>query len=405
MGRVTQHSFSNWSGSVSFTPHEIVHPADEDEVVDRVRRAAEEGTRIRPVGTGHSSSKIMVTPDTLMSLDHLTGVTDHDTDVLRAKVLPGTGLEDLGEQLAEHGLAMENLGDVDYQAIAGAVGTGTHGTGERMGNLSSTLVGGRLVTGTGEVVPFGEDAGADADDDLLRAVQVSLGALGVLTSLTLRVLPAYDLHRRNWKTPIGWALEHFDELAAINRHLDVYWYPRSDIAQVRTMNPPGEEPDLTPPGELHREETGHSYDIITNQREIVFEEIEYMLPRDVALEVFEQVRRRVLDRHRKEVAWRVLLRTVAADRSMLSPFYERETMTIALLHNTSLPYADYFFDIEPILLEAGGRPHWGKKHTGTRAHLEPMYPEWDAFARLRAQLDPRGVFASEDLDELLGPVG
>lgn len=397
-------SFENWSGSVSFTPHETVHPADEAEVVERVRRAAEEGTGIRPVGSGHSSSRIMVTPDTLMSLDRLTGVTDHDTEARRAKVLPGTGLEDLGDQLAEHGLAMENLGDVDYQAIAGAIGTGTHGTGEHLGNLSSTLVGGRLVTGTGEVLPFGEDAGADADDDLLRAVQVSLGALGVLTSLTLRLVPAYDLHRRNWKTPIDWALEHFDELSAVNRHLDVYWYPRSDIAQVRTMNPPGEEPGLVPPGELHREETGPGHHIITNQREIVFEEIEYMLPREVALEVFGQVRRRVLERHREQVAWRVLLRTVAADRSMLSPFYERDTMTIALLHNTSLPYEEYFFDIEPILLEAGGRPHWGKKHTCTHEDLAPMYSEWDAFARWRAELDPHGVFASDDLDRLLGPV-
>ena len=397
--------FRNWSGSVSFTPAETVHPADEDEVVARVQLAAEEGTRIRPVGSGHSSTPIMVTDATLMSLEQMTGITTYDTDARRAQVLPGTGLEDLGAALAGHGLAMENLGDVDYQAIAGAVGTGTHGTGERLGNLSSTLVGGRLVTGTGAVLTFGEDSRAGEDDDLLRAVQVSLGALGVLTSLTLRLLPAYDLHRRNWKTPLAWTLEHFDELSAANRHLDVYWYPRSDIAQVRTMNLPGEEPDLVPPGELHRDETGPSYQIITNNREIVFEEIEYMLPREVGLEVFGQVRRRVLDRHRADVAWRVLLRTVAADRSMLSPFQGRETMTIALLHNTSLPYEDYFFDIEPMLLEAGGRPHWGKKHTRSHEHLRLMYPHWDDFARLRAQLDPHGTFSSPDLDRLLGPVG
>lgn len=149
------------------------------------------------MGSGHSSTPVVATDDMLVSLERLRGVVCHDVGSGLATVLPGIGLSDLGAELADVGLAMENLGDVDYQAIAGAIGTGTHGTGETLGNLSSTLVGGRLVTGSAEVVLFGVDAGEVGESDLTRAAQVSLGALGVLTSLTLRVRPAYHLHRRN----------------------------------------------------------------------------------------------------------------------------------------------------------------------------------------------------------------
>ena len=162
------HEYVNWSGSMRFTPAEIAEPKDEQEVVETVRRAAGDGRTVRPVGSGHSSMPIFATDDVLMSLEHLAGLVDHDADAGLARVLPGTGLARTGELLAEAGLAMENLGDVDYQAIAGAISTGTHGTGVTLGNLSQTMVGGRLVTGSGEVVAFGVDA-TEEDPDLVRA--------------------------------------------------------------------------------------------------------------------------------------------------------------------------------------------------------------------------------------------
>lgn len=403
-------SFTNWSGSLSCTPRRWIRASTVDEVAGAVQRAADEGLTLRPLGSGHSSMPLMTTQDVLLSVDDMRGVTSADPDAGLARVLPGTGLAELGAELARHGLAMENLGDVDYQSIAGAIGTGTHGTGARLGNLSSTLAGGTMVTGTGEVRPFGVDAPAapgaggppDDDDDVVRAAGVAMGSLGVLTELTLRVLPAYDLHRTNWMTHIDWVLENLDQLIEENRHVDFYWYPRSDLAQVRILNRPGEEPDLLPPGELLTDETGPSFEILPNHRDLYFDEMEYMLPLEVGPYAFREARERIKKRHRQYVGWRVLVRTVAPDTAMLSPSYRRPTMTIALLQNASLPYEPYFRDMEPLMLAHGGRPHWGKKHTRTAEHLAGLYPEWDQFAGIRERFDPGGTLLNDHLRELLG---
>ena len=415
----TAETFSNWSGSLTATPRRRIRASTSDEVVRAVREAAADGLTLRPLGSGHSSMPVMTTDDVMLSVDDMRGVVSADPEAGLARVLPGTGLADLGAELAEHGLGMENLGDVDYQSIAGAIGTGTHGTGVELGNLSSTLAGGTLVTGTGEEVPFGVDAlggdrtsgGADGagnryegsdDDELTRAIQVSLGSLGIFTSLTLRVLPAYDLHRTNWMTHIDWVLDNLDQLMAENRHVDFYWYPRSDLAQVRILNPPGQEPNLLPPGELVKEETGPSYEILPNHRDLYFDEMEYMLPLEVGPYAFREARKRIKERHRQYVGWRVLVRTVAPDTAMLSPSYRRPTMTIALLQNASLPYEPYFRDMEQLFRAHGGRPHWGKKHTMGAAELSELYPGWGAFGRIRERFDPDGGRMSEHLRDLLG---
>lgn len=395
--------FANWSGSITFTADRLVHPRSEEEVAAVVRRAAERGELVRPVGSGHSSTPLVATDDVLVGLDGLAGLYAHDPARSLATVGPGTGLAALGRELLGVGLGLENFGDVDYQSIAGALGTGTHGTGERLGNLSSTLVGGRLVTGTGKVVPFGVDAGEPEDSELVRAAQVSLGALGIWTSLTLRVVPAYELHRMNWMTHTDWVLENFDELSARYRHVDFYWYPRSDEAQVRVLDEPGRLEGLRVDGFLKKEERGHSFEILPNFRDLRFDEMEYMLPRETGLEVFRQVRQRVMERHRRTVAWRVLVRTVAPDTAMLSNTHHRDTMTIALLQNAGLPHEGYFSDMETVFLAHGGRPHWGKKHTRTAEHLRPMYPEWDRFIELRRELDPQDVLLNDYLRELLDP--
>ncbi|AGF72057.1 D-arabinono-1,4-lactone oxidase [Corynebacterium halotolerans] len=394
--------FVNWSGSIRFTPSDRAQPKNTREVTRLVTGARKASRTLRPVGSGHSSQPVFNTGDTLVSLDSMNGVADADPEKHRARVLPGTGLHQLGRQLAKHGLAMENLGDVDYQTIAGAIGTATHGTGIALGNLSSTLIGGRLVNGLGEEVAFGVDAGEDREHDLLRAAQVSLGSLGILTSLTLRLEESYELHRQNWITHIDWVLENFAELIETNRSVDFYWYPRSDLAQVRMLNKPGEEPDLVPEGRLKEDRTGPSYEIIPNDRHLHFEEMEYMLPLDTQLEAFRQVRERVKTRHRATVGWRVLVRTIAPDRAMLSNAQTRPTMTIALLQNNTLAFQQYFDDLEPLFRRFGGRPHWGKKHSLKGAEL---YLEWGTFQRIRREMDPGGVFMNDYLRELFAETG
>lgn len=393
--------FRNWSGSLEFSHRDLQRPRSERSLRAIVDRARAAGRTVRPVGSGHSSTPLVRTDDVLVDFSRMNGMQAHDSERMTASMLPGTSIDEAGELLAARGMAMENLGDVAYQTIAGAIGTGTHGTGRYLGNLSSNLVGGRLVTGLGEVMPFGIDAGTDGTDDLTRAVQVSLGSLGMLSSLTLGVLPHYDVLRRNVIAPTDWTIDNFDELSSRHRHLDFYWYPRRDEVKLRFMDKADEAPPLEAPIREHKaRDVGASHHIITNARELRFEEMEYMFPLDRGMEVFREVRRRVMDRHRHYVGWRILVRTVAPDDAMLSNCNGTETMTIALLQNSQLDYDSYFADLEPLFLDFGGRPHWGKKHSQTAATLRGMYPEWDAFHSIRRRLDPEEVLMNDYLRTL-----
>ena len=399
-------AFVNWSGSLSFTPGKRAEPNDEDEVRRLVLHARESGTTLRPLGSGHSSSPLVRTDGVLLSLDRMSGVIGQDGD--RATVWAGTKLAELGEGLYDAGLAMENLGDVDYQSIAGATATGTHGTGLCFGNLSTQVAGVRLVTGTGETL----DVSAEQNPELLPAARLSLGALGVVTQVTLDVQPRYQLHRRAWCAHVDWALDHLAELQHTNRNIDFYWYPRSDLAQIRTMNRTDEPPDertwsprrvagSVPWAELREIQVGPTHRAIPQARDLRFEEIEYMLPSEAFAACFAEVRRRIKERHRRHAGWRVLVRSIAADDIWLSNAYGRPTTTIACLQNTTLPYEEYFQDMEAVFRQYGGRPHWGKKHWLTARELRPLYPRWDDFRAVRRRLDPDGVFLTPDLARLL----
>jgi FAD/FMN-containing dehydrogenase len=387
----------NWSGSLSFTPGELVDLMDETQAAELIARARETGRTLRPVGSGHSSSPLVRTDDTLVSVDRLTGIIDHDDQTHQVTVGAGTTLKDLGDALLSAGLAMDNLGDVDYQTIAGATATGTHGTGPRFGNLSTQVTAARLVAGTGETL----DISAEQHPELFPAVRLSLGALGIITRLTLDVQPHFETERRAWCAPLDWTLEHRQELQNRHRNADFYWYPRSDLTQIRVLDRRDEVPEPLWTGPLRDQDAGSLHHQLPQDRDLRFEEIEYMLPSEAFDDCFAEIRRRILDRHRVGVAWRVLVRTIAADDIHLSNANGRATTTIACLQNNSLPYEEYFADMESVFLDHGGRPHWGKKHTLTAKELADLYPDWETFRQIRRRLDPDGVMLSPDLARLL----
>lgn len=389
--------WSNWSGSLRFLPDRIEHPADEAAVARIVAGAHRDGRTVRAVGAGHSSSALVETQEVLVSLDKHQGIVSHDAEAREATLRAGMTLHDASEALLDGGLAMPNLGDVDVQTVVGAVGTGTHGSGMKLQNLASPLVGGTLVTGTGEVRNFS----IEKDGDLLRAIRVSLGALGVLTEMRLRLVPAFRLRRQERCGRVDDLMPRLDELARRHRNVDFYWYPRSDEAKLRVHDVEGSATEEVDFGVPVVDRTDWSGRILPRTRDLKFDEMEYALPYDEGPACFEQVRRRVKARHRKEVGWRILYRFVAADDAYLSPHHGRDSVTISLHHNAGLPFWDYFHDIEPIFREHGGRPHWGKKHTMTARELRPLYPEWDRFQRERKRLDPDGIFLNAHLRGLL----
>jgi FAD/FMN-containing dehydrogenase len=393
-----QESFSNWSGSLSFTPASIVRPESEADLVAVVRRAAEEGQTVRVVGAGHSSMPLVQTEGVLVSLEHFKGLVAHDRQAGRATIRTGMNLGEAGRTFLDVGLAMHNLGDVDMQMVVGAVGTGTHGTGKRLPILSAPLTAVRMVTASGDIVEWS----TDKDPEMLQAARVSLGVLGIFTEITLNLLPAFRLHRTEWCTHIDDCLANLDELVDKNRNFDFYWYPRSDEARIRIMNPPGEGIQTLAYARQVEALDGWSAEVIAKKRHLKFDEMEYAIPAHAAVACFQDVRRRIKQKHRKTIGWRLLYRTVAADDAFLSSSYKKDTVSISLHHNAGMPFWDYFKDIEPIFRAYGGAPHWGKKHTLSAKALEPLYPRWGRFLEIRRQLDPDGLFLNEFLRRTLG---
>lgn len=389
--------WSNWSGSLKFTPGRTEFPDSEDALVRLVSEAAAEGKKIRPVAAGHSSTPIMETKDILVSTRNLTDVLDYDTEGCEATIGSGMSLHDAETTFLSEGLAMPNLGDVDVQTVVGAISGATHGTGKRLQNLSSLLIGGRLVTAAGEVKQFS----LEDDPEFTRAAQVSLGTLGIFTALRLRLAPAFRLHRQEWCAYTKDCLEHLNELIEGNRNFDFYWYPRSDVVKLRTLNLPGEDMEI-PFARRVIDMIGWSNEVLPKERTLKFDEMEYFIPAQYGPECFQEIRDRIKEKHRKTVGWRVFYRTIAPDDAFLSTAHGRETVSIAILQNNTLPYWDYFKDIEQIFRKYEGRPHWAKKHTLTARELRPLYPRWDDFLKIRKDLDPDGMFLNDYLRELLG---
>ena len=387
--------WTNWSGSVRCTPTEVVHPRSESEVVDVVRRAAAYGERVRVVGSGHSFTPLAKTEGVLVALDRVHGLLEADRDGLSARARGGTTIADLGEPLREAGLALENQGDIDAQTIAGAIGTGTHGTGPAFGSLSTQVESVRLVTASGDVI----DCDRAAAPELFGAVRLSLGCLGVITEVELRVVPAYRLHQKTWRTHFDEGMASLESLVGKYRHLEFFWWPQRDRIEFKALDRTEAPPDELP--ELPWERIDHSHRIFPTVRDAKFNEIEYAIPAELGPECFRRVRERIRAKHR-DLLWPVEYRTVRADDVYLSPMFGRDSVTISVHQDAGLPFRDLFRDIESILREADGRPHWGKLHSLGARELAPLFPRWEAFQGVRRELDPNGRFMSEYLERVLG---
>ena len=387
--------WSNWSGSVSSRPRRIERPRTEAEVQEIVQAARRDGLDVRVVGTGHSFMPIAATNGVLLSLDELSGLESHSLERREATVFGGTKLKRAGELLLERGLAMENLGDIDVQSIAGAIGTGTHGTGPTFGNIPTQVKAMRIVTADGGVLRVS----AEDDPEVFRAARVSMGTLGITTAVELRLKSAFLLHERTWRMPFDDVMAQLEELVANNEHFEFFWYPGLDVAECKSLNETTQQPESVEG--IEGERIGWSANIIPSVREMKFNEMEYSVPADAGPECVKLIRARLAETH-PNVRWPIEYRTLAADDAFLSTAFDRATVTISLHEDARRPFAEFFADIESIFSDHGGRPHWGKIHTRTRDELRGLYPMWDRFAGVRARLDPEGRFLNGYLRTLFG---
>jgi FAD-linked oxidoreductase len=426
--------WSNWSGSVQSRPAEYRSPTDEAAIITLIDEARLRGVNLRVVGAGHSFTPLVATDGMLISLDQVAGLESFDQQQLLATVRAGTRIKALGEILHANGVAQENLGDIDVQSIAGALATGTHGTGITFGSLATQIAKLRLVTAGGEVLECSEEH----NREIFKAAQVSLGALGIVSSVTLRVVPSFRLHYTWQPGRLADLLPNLVAERERNRNFEFYWVPHTDAVLLKRMNitdAPADRrsimrelndlllengafwvlcelgrrmPKLTPRlagviGSLigSGQATNDSHKIYATTRLVRFNEMEYSLPAEQLGDTLAEIQRTVA-RERIEVLFPLECRYVRGDNIPLSPAYGRDSCYIAVHQYRGMPYRGYFATIEAIFRRRGGRPHWGKIHTRTSRELQELYPEWDRFMAARRALDPEGRFLNAYLQQLFG---
>jgi L-gulonolactone oxidase len=426
----------NWAGDQACRPAVVEHPGSAAEVATALERAAAAGRTVRVAGAGHSFTDAVLTDGTLLSLDRMRSVLDVDAATGLARVQAGITLRELSEALWSHGLAFENLGDIDVQSIAGATATGTHGTGARLPNLSAALHAVRLVLADGSAL----ELSADEDPDAWRAARVSIGALGVVTEVTLRAVPAFTLEGLDAAEPLDEVLDGLEERFAAREHFEFFTFPHSPLALTRTNTRVDEQPRPRGPvrewvddillrnhafeaacrlGRLRpalipalnravsragssSRRVDRSYRVFASPRRVRFTEMEYAIPRARAAEAVRAIRD-AIDARGFAVPFPLEVRAVAGDDALLSPAGGRETAYVAVHMYRGMAWEPYFRAVEEIMDGLGGRPHWGKRHFQTAATLRERYPEWDRFAAVRARLDPDGRFANAYVRRVLGP--
>ena len=400
--------WTNWSGSVTCHPQRIERPGSEAEAGGLVRQAGHAGLTVRVVGTGHSFVPLCASEGVVISLDSLQGVVSADRDALQATVWAGSKIQQLGEPLLQAGMAMENMGDIDRQAIAGAISTATHGTGRGLGNIATQVVGLRLVLASGDIV----DCSEEQEPELFKAAQVSLGALGIISQVTLRLLPAYRLHEKTWAVPFQDCFEKVDSFIDSNRHFEFFWLPEEDVCAIKVLNPadttPGSDPEIqidpATSGRLARyiqpPRFDHSHRIFPSERNIKFNEMEFALPADKGTACLLEIRA-LMQRRFPHVTWPIEYRTVAADDIFLSPHFGRGSVTISIHQAHNLPYDSFFAAAEAIFRNHNGRPHWGKIHSHRAKDLYRLYPMWARFQAQRRRVDGPGLFLNPYLKSIV----
>ncbi|WP_028649314.1 D-arabinono-1,4-lactone oxidase [Nocardiopsis sp. CNT312] len=424
-----------WADTHRARPRRTAAPTETAEVAASVRSAAEEGLRVRMVGAGHSFTDIAVTDGLMLSPSGLTALRSVDPGAGTVTVEAGLPLCDLNDRLAERGLALANMGDIAVQTVAGAVQTGTHGTGRDSGGLAGQVVGMELVLADGSVV----ECSAEREPALFQAARVGMGAFGVVTALTLAVRPAFLLHAREEPMPLEEVLERLPELRADNAHFEFYWFPHTGNTNTKRNNISDGPvrplsafrawldddflsnrvfeytnrlcrrlPSLIPAVNQvssralsPRTYTDVSHAVFTSVRDVRFVEMEYAVPAEHLADVLREARS-IVDRGGHRVSFPVEVRFAPADDVWLSTAYGRDTAYVAVHVYQGMPYAAYFADLEAVFASVGGRPHWGKIHTRDRAYLEGVYPRLEEALEVRERVDPRHRFGNAYLDRVLG---
>jgi L-gulono-1,4-lactone dehydrogenase len=430
-------TWQNWARTERVNPARIVTPGSTDEVATEVKRSAQDGLAVKAIGSGHSFTGVAVAPGVQLLPDRLDRLHSIDRANGLVTVDAGIPLHQLNPLLAQNGLAMEILGDIDRQTIAGAVSTGTHGSGAKFGSISTQVRGLELVLADGAVV----QCSATERPELFEAARVSIGALGVITKVTLQCVPLYALHAVDAPMPLDDVLDQVDDLVAGNDHFEFFWFPHTTTALTRRFERLPGDTELHPmstftrtvddrivtnvgfeamlragtrfprlvPGITRfvtkavsaRDFTDLAPHVFASQRNVRFREGEYFVPRAALVPALRELKQWV-DTHDEPVSFPFEVRFVRHDDIWLSPAYDRDSAVVAFHQYHRMPHERWFGICEDVLGAVGGRPHWGKMHRLDASGMRERLPRFDDFTALRDQLDPTRVFANPYLERVLG---
>ena len=414
-------SWSNWSGSVR-ADATVFRPTSEEALANAVRGA----TSVRATGAGHSFMPLCETGDLIVNLDDMPGTLTIAPDRATARIPAGWSIKRLTAALFDHGLALANQGDVNPQSLAGAMATGTHGTGRDLGSLSTFARGFRLIGADGEA----RWCDARTDPELFQAQRLSLGMFGIATEIHVDVVPAFHLVERIEKRPWGEIRERYDEMVADLRHVEFWFFPHADSVILKTLDLI--DPCDPPPSSTDMEETafrrllnvgaaipalvptlqrimmrtaikgrrrGPAHAIFPSERTIRFEEMEYEMPRAVGLETLDEVVGWIR-RKRLPVSFPFEFHVVAPDDIWMSPMNAGPVAAISMHQYAKMPWRKTFAEAEAIFRAHGGRPHWAKRHTLRREEVDALYPLVERYREVRRAADPTGKFLNPHLAEL-----
>ena len=417
-------AWENWSGAQKSIPKSFIQPKNLEQLMEVVQSQP----KIRMVGAGHSFSPLAKTTDTLVSLDHLKGILDIDAERCQSTVQAGTRLFDLGEKLASFDQALINQGDIDRQSLAGAIATGTHGTGLELPCLSALVKGFELLTAQGELI----QCSAEQNSEIFQAGRVSLGSLGVLTHVQLQNRPMYKLKEQTRLFPLKDVMQNMQQWQYEHRHIEFWAFSHADQVILKTLDET--EDNLQPRKEQCLDDdvllkfcaeltrffpplnpwlqkllgvfvkpsinVDWSSRIFPSTRSTKFNEMEYQIPLQHGMNCLEEILH-TLRRHKVPMFFPLEYRLVRGDDIWLSPFYQQDSASISVHQFYKQDYQVIFKLVEPIFLKYGGRPHWGKLHSLNARQLQNVYPKWQDFLKIRQELDPQQKWLSPELQQLL----
>jgi len=424
----------NWAGNVKWSPQELLSPKSEEEISDIIKNAVKSGKTIRTVGSHHSFTPLLATNSFSLSLDNMQGLISKESNH-RAIAWAGSKLKRLSEELADNNLALENMGDINVQSLAGAISTGTHGTGITLGSVGTQVEEITFVNGLGEIITLN----AENNYDEFKCAQLSLGSLGVITRIKMRCKEAYNLQLDIRKEKLSDVLSNLKAIIAENRHFEFYSIPNSEWSQTKRSNIVGETAGKTSKFSAFMNDVvlenwalqvlcsvnkaipssskiissiigsfisneikvQESYKVFSTPRNVKFTEMEYNIPIESYQDVVKEMLK-LINKNNYKISFPQEHRFVQADDIFLSPAHERNSAYIASHVYKGMDNLRYFKDLEDLFVANGGRPHWGKMHTRDAAFFSKAYPKFDDFLQVRAKHDPNGIFVNDHLKKVFG---